>query len=309
MSRRQSQTGGLSIGVLVGALGTILFCCGAPVLVIWQAFSRGGKQDAPALSGGSEVARNNPHLAGRKPVRPQGSRFTEQGVVAAPEIVDELWQKLLGKWQVLPNPDVQATYEFYPDYSFTGWHIINGSEQNWSEAVVSIQDRSVLGPVWNVARPGDRHYLFVYDTPKNMSSTATVTYLKNGTLDMNSSVFWRKSNGTEKLPLLEDILWLQLAGSQWSYTVGDIRHVTEFRNDKTVAVKDVSDRGGSVTRFQGRVDGIRVTPTGFFVNIQVPGQQPSELGEFYFLHLNLRRKDPKTRQTFGYTRQEIGARE
>ena len=307
MSRRQSQPGGLSLGVIVGALGTILFCCGAPALVIWQALSRGGKQDTPAIAGGADAPRSNPNLPGRKPVKPQGSRLTEHGVVAGPEIVDELWPKLLGKWQALPNPELQATVEFYADYSYAHWSIMNGHEEKGSSILASIQDRSVLGPVWKVARPGDRHYLFVYETPKDVSLSGTVTYLKSGILDLGGRLYWRTSNGNEKLPSLEDTIWLQLAGSRWGSPVAATRQITEFRINKTAAIQDVSDRGALTTTLEGRVGGIRVTPTGFFVNIQVAGQQPGELGEFSFTPRDLRRKDPRTGQTSVYERKEIGS--
>jgi hypothetical protein len=251
---------------------------------------------------GGESSGSNTFGFGSNSKKPKGSCITEGGRGAdAPEVVDAAWSKLLGKWEILPNPDLKATCEFGKDYSITqSIASTKGQEVQTRKVVASILDRSVfsraLNSPWLTIGPNDRHYQITYETPEYVHECTECIVFGNGTItapsgDTRYHRFGEMGPDGAKNPTLEETLWMLLAGRQWGISNFNWEEKIEFRKDKTVYWKKIIERTKTMI-VEGNVSGIRVVPAGFVVllgkhTINGRSQSNGELAEMYYLGKSL----------------------
>ncbi len=255
---RRNAGAGMGAGAIVALIfGGLVLLGGVGVGI----YALAGKKTSP--SNGEDD--NNSSLIGfgdKKSHRPKGRRLDGLSYVDEPAIVDAAWSKLLGKWELFPNPHFKATYEFHPDFSITEWISPPGEREiNIRKTVAIISDRSSFSLPLNVIQRGDRHYELIYATPPNVFESGSFIVCADGTITGggNDHKYYRidqKGPDGAKSPPVEEVIWLQLVGKQWSMDSFSRTHIIEFRKDKTVSSKLTVDRTlvqtieGKVTEFK-----------------------------------------------------------
>ena len=292
--RKRSGNGIGTTAIVALALGGFLIF--VTIGIVIYAVNRTRDETKNGGSGGDSSG-SNTSGSSSKSKRPKGSRMAENGQgLDDPNVVDAAWSKLLGKWEILPNPDLKATCEFNKDYSIT--HSMtpkNGQEERSRKVVAAILDSSVfhrgLNNPWLTIGPNDRYYQVTYETPQFVHESSFCIVFADGTIAASGESRYHRLGETgpdgTKNPTLEETLWMLLAGRQFGRDTFNWVENIEFRKDKTLYWKTVADRK-QTTIIEGQVSGVRVTPTGFVIllgkHTNNGRSQPSgETPEFYYL--------------------------